>query len=271
MNWFKLFRHDLRCGILRWRYLLVPVLFCLPCFSGWIAIRNAGLAGSWGDYIISCFKGIGPPLGVEGFEFPIQWFLVMGGCLFLDLDYPLNDLTQAGQQVIIRAMSKKSWFFSKCAWNLLSCGVYILLGIGMAFLFALVSGGGLVLTNTGAVTQSALQISGARQLGTWSFLLAAVILPYLTIAAFSMLQMTLCLVMKPILGALVCICLQIISLFVDSPLFIGNGAMAARSGVLIQGYQDPMLGILACLAVIGISMVVGIIRFDRMDHLRFEG
>ena len=271
MNWIKLFRHDIRCGILRWRYLLILVLFCLPCFSGWIAIRNAGLEGTWGDYIMNCFKGIGPPLDMEGFEFPIQWFLVMGGGLFLNLDYPLNDLTRAGQQVIIRAMSKKSWYFSKCAWNLLSCAVYILLGMGMAFLFALFSGGGLVLTNTHAVTESALLIPGAGQLGMWSFLLVAVILPCLTITAFSMLQMTLCLVMKPILGALVCICLQIISLFVDSPLFIGNGAMVARSGVLIQGCQDPMLGILACLTVIGISMVVGVVRFQRMDHLRFEG
>ncbi len=272
MNWLKLFRYDLRSGILRWRYLCVPVIFFLPCFYGWFQISDTGCAGTWMDYLMCCFKGVAPLSGgMEGFEFPILWFLVMGGCLYLNLDYPLNDLTEEGQQVIIRAVSKKSWFFSKCAWNLLSSTVYFLLGILTVLVFTLACGGSTGLTNTPEISMHALQIYTSASVNVWQAVLAVVVLPWLTMAALNMLQMTLSLVMKPIFGFLVCICLLTVSLFTNSPIVLGNGAMVARSGIFVEGSLNPAAVALVCAAFLGLSIIVGIIRFDRMDHLRYEG
>ena len=223
------------------------------------------------DYMLGCFKGIYPLLSMEDFEFPIQWFLVMSGCLFLNLDYMLNDLTEAGQQVIIRSVSKKSWFLSKCAWNLLSCAAYILLGSLTALAFALVNGGGVTLVNSPQVCESGLQLYGVKSLTVAQTLITAVGLPLLTLMALNMLQMVLCLLVKPVFSFLVCVCVLIISLFVNSPYMLGNGAIAARSGILLEGMQEPMPAALTCVAVIGICVIIGIIRFDRMDHLRYEG
>lgn len=271
MSWLKLLRHDIRSGLLRWRYLCVPLMFCLPCFYCWIHIHNAGLTGTWMDYLLFCFKGIPPLLSMEDFEFPIQWFLIMGGCLFLNLDYPLNDLTEAGQQVIIRSVNKTGWYLSKCAWNLLSCSVYLLLGAMTALVFALTSGGTAVLVNTPEVTAKALQIYGVGVLSVGQALLAAVVLPCLTLAAFNMLQMALCLMTKPVFAFLICICLLILSLFVNTPFIPGNGAMVTRNGILAQELFDPVVLVSICLGVVVVSLAVGILRFNRMDHLRYEG
>lgn len=271
MSWLKLFRHDFRSGLLRWRYLTAMLLFAMSCFQSWISMSNARCVGSWMDYMLGCFKGIVPPVGMDSFEFPVQWFLVMGGCLFLNLDYPLNDLTEAGQQVIIRAVSKKHWFLSKCAWNLLSCLVYALLGALTALAFAFINSGSAGLVNTPAVCENALQLYGAKPLTAVQALSVAVGLPVLTLMALNMLQMVLCLLIKPIFSFLLCICLMIGSLFLNSPYVPGNGAMAARSGILLEGSQDPVASALVCLAVIGICAVIGSLRFDRMDHLRYEG
>lgn len=271
MNWLKLFRHDFRSGLLRWRYLAVLLLFAMPCFQSWIFMSNAHCVGNWMDYMLGCFKGIYPLLSVEDFEFPVQWFLVMSGCLFLNLDYPLNDLTEAGQQVIIRSVSKKSWFLSKCVWNLLSCVVYVLLGTLTALVFALGNGGSAALVNTPQVCENALQLYGAKALTVGQTLITAAGLPLLTLMALNMLQMVLCLLVKPVFSFLICVCLLIMSLFVNSPYMLGNGAIVARSGILLEGMQEPISAALTCVAVIGICVIVGMIRFDRMDHLRYEG
>lgn len=234
-------------------------------------MSTAHCAGSWMDYMLGCFKGIAPLVSMDSFEFPVQWFLVMGGCIFLNLDYPLNDLTEAGQQVIIRSVSKKSWFLSKCAWNLLSCLVYILLGTLTALAFSLFAGGSAGLLNTPAVCENVLQLYGAKVLTASQTLIAAVGLPLLTLMALNMLQMILCLLIKPVFSFLICICLLIVSLFINSPYALGNGAMAVRNGMLVEGAQEPVSTVLFCIAVIGICIIVGIVRFDCMDHLRYEG
>lgn len=270
MNWLKLLRYDIRSGLLRWRYLAVPPLFCIPCFYNWIQIQNAGCVGTWMDYLVGCFKGILPVASMADFEFPILWFLVMAGCLFLNLDYPLNDLTDAGQQIIVRCRNKKAWFLSKCVWSLLSTTVYVILGSATAFAFAVFSGGSTDLNITCDVMQKALGIFCLTNPGAAQTLLVGVILPYFTLAAVNMLQLALSLVVKPIISFLTCVCLLVASLFYSSPYFVGNGAMAARSGILIDGLLDPLPIALACAGIMILSIAIGMIRFNRMDHLRWE-
>ena len=270
MNWLKLLRYDIRNGLLRWRYLAVPFLFCIPCFYSWIQIHNADCVASWMDYLVGCFKGILPVTSMADFEFPILWFLIMAGCLFLNLDYPLNDLTDAGQQVIVRCKNKKAWLLSKCLWSLLSTALYIALGSLTALAFAVFSGGKLSLCVTCEVLQNALGIFCVTAPTVGQSLLITVCLPYLTLAAFNMLQMTLSLAMKPILSFLVCVCLLVVSLFFSFPYLIGNGAMVMRSSILMDGMLEPLPIALTCIGMMALSIAVGLIRFKRMDHLRWE-
>lgn len=271
MNWLRLARYDLRNGLLRWRYLFIPALFFFSCLSAWTRMSNARCVGSWMDYILCCFQGIPALVSMEDFSFPVEWLLVMGGCLFLNLDYPLNDLTEAGQQIIIRSGRKSGWFLSKCLWNLLSCVVYVLLGALMALGFTVVTGGEIRLTNTPGACDAVLQMYGSKTLDAGQTLTVAVILPTLTLMALNMLQMVLCLLVKPVFSFLICVCLLVVALFIDSPYVLGNGAISSRSGVLLEQGLEPVAVGLFCVAAIAVIVAVGLIRFDRMDHLRYEG
>lgn len=271
MNWLKLFRYDFRSGVLRWRYLAAVFLFAMPCVQSWISMRSVNCVGSWMDYMLGCFKGIDPVLNIDSLEFPFQWFLIMGGCLFLNLDYPLNDLTEAGQQVIIRSVSKTSWFLSKCVWNLLSCVGYVLLGTLTALIFSLITGGNAAVVNTPQVCQDALQVYGAKMMTAGQTIAAVVGLPLVTLMALNMLQMVLSLLIKPIFSFLTCLCLLVLSLFISSPYVLGNGAMVLRSGIVLEGGQEAITTLLFCLAVIIFCSMIGILQFNRMDHLRNDG
>ena len=272
MNWFKVFQHDVYGGLLRRRYLIVPVMFALPCILAGKHLASTGLEATWMDYLMYCFKGILPLTdGADGFEFPILWFLVMGGGMYIALDYPLNDLTEAGQQVIVRSRSRKGWFLSKCAWNLLSSLLYVLLGVLTALVFALISGGGPTLAITPEVSEKLLQIYIMEPVAPAQAVLVAVVLPYLALSAFTMAQMALCLIMKPVFSFLICVCVMIGSLFYNSPYLPGNAAVVVRNGILVEGFLDSTAMALTCLAVIGGSIIIGLIRFSHMDLLRYEG
>lgn len=269
MSWFRLLRHDLRAGLLRRRYLAVPLLFAVGCFLCRMGISGQTSPGSWMDYILFCFKGMRPLTGASGFELPIGWFLIFAGSLFLQLDYLLEDLTEAGQQVIVRTGSRRSWYLSKCLWNLLTCGFIMALGLVTALVFALASGGSAELTNTGEVTMRTLGVYVEAPLTVAQALWIGVALPYLTVAAFSQLQMTLCLFCKPIISFLATVSLLVASLLFSTPWLPGNGAQTCRSA-LLGGSLEPWLLTAVCMAVLLGSVIAGVIRFDRMDLLRYE-
>ena len=143
MSWLKLLRHDLRCGLLRWRYLLVPALVLLPCIVCRSEVVLTGAPGTWMDYMLYCFKG-SLPLNASSeltLALPTFWLLAMAGCLLLNLDYLLSDLTQAGQQIIFRSGKRRGWYLSKCVWNLCSCGLSLALICGSVLGFTLLFGG----------------------------------------------------------------------------------------------------------------------------------
>lgn len=271
MMWFKLLQHDLRNGLLRWRYLSAILIFAMPCFSAWFRILPHHNSGTWTDWMLYCFKGIFPVGSqLESFEFPILWFVAMAGCLFIGLDYPLIDLTDVGQQIIIRSVSRKSWFFSKCVWNLLNSGLYFLIGSLTVLIAVLIAGGTMELAATPDFVTSVVELYLESPPPVWETVLVAVVLPYLTIAAYGMLQMVLCLLIKPIFSFLTSICLLTSSLFINSPVALGNGAMVLRSS-LVKGGHSPAVTAAVCLAVIILCIIVGTVRFQRMDLLNYEG
>ena len=75
MSWHRLLQHDLRCGLLRPRYALIPVFFLLPCLVLLRTLHTAYMEGSWLSYMMYCFRG---KLFMEAL-LPGLWFVVTGG------------------------------------------------------------------------------------------------------------------------------------------------------------------------------------------------
>lgn len=274
MNWLKLLRHDLRCGLIRWRYLLIFPLSALPCIPCYTDAQLANVPGTWMDYMLYCFKGSVPMTASPemSLALPIFWVLAMAGSLLLNLDYFLSDLTQAGQQIMIRSKTRRGWYLSKCAWNLCSCILYMMLLCTSVLLFTLLSGGTVSLQSTPSVMEiylSELTVEPTLLSGLPGFI-AVVLMPLVTLMALNMLQMAMCLLVRPIIGFLISMALLVLSVYCNVPFVLGNGAMAIRSALLVPGGISPGFATLTSIAILLASAILGAWKFQNTDILGLE-
>lgn len=274
MNWLKLLRHDLRYGLIRWRYLLIFPLSVLPCIPCYNDAQLANVSGTWMDYMLYCFKGSVPVTASPemSLALPIFWVLAMAGSLLLNLDYFLSDLTQAGQQMMIRSKTRRGWYLSKCAWNLCSCILYMMVLCTSVLLFTLLSGGTVSLQSTPSVMEiylSELTVEPTLLSGLPG-LIAVVLMPLITIMALNMLQMAMCLLVRPIIGFLISMAILVLSIYCNLPFVLGNGAMAIRSALLVPNGISPAFAALTAVAILLASAILGAWRFQNTDILGLE-
>lgn len=274
MNWLKLLRHDLRYGLIRWRYLLIFPLSALPCIPCYTDAQLANVSGTWMDYMLYCFKGSVPVTASPemSLALPIFWVLAMAGSLLLNLDYFLSDLTQAGQQIMIRSKTRQGWYLSKCAWKLCSCMLYTMLLCTSVLLFTLLSGGTVSLQCTPSVMEiylSELTVEPTLLSGLPGFI-AVVLMPLVTLMALNMLQMAVCLLVRPIIGFLISMAILVFSVYCNLPFALGNGAMAIRSALLVPGGISPGFATLTSMAILLASAILGAWKFQNTDILGLE-
>lgn len=274
MNWLKLVRHDLRYGLFRWRYLLIFPLSVFPCIPGYTDAQLANVPGTWMDYMLYCFKGSVPMNSSPemSLALPIFWVLAMAGSLLLNLDYFLSDLTQAGQQIMIRSKTRRGWYLSKCTWNLCSCILYMMLLCTSVLLFTLLSGGTLSLQSTPGVMEilfSELTVEPALLSGLPG-LIVVVFMPLVTLMALNMLQMAVCLLVRPIIGFLISMAILVLSVYCNLPFVLGNGAMAIRNALLVPGGISPGFAALTSMAILLASAILGSWKFQNTDILGLE-
>lgn len=273
MKAFNLIKHDFINGVMRWRYLAAAGLFFLPTLQilGILSIRDE--PGTWMDCIFYLFKGSEPIThlsAMEQVQLPISWLLIIGGSLFLNLDYLLNDLTTAGQQVLVRCNNKSAWYISKCVWNAASSVAYCLIGLFTTLITALFAGIDIKMIDTPTVTLDLFMLDNPVVLSTMQCVIAGIVLPIITIVAINQLQMMLCLYIKPILSFLVCISLLVVAVYVNTPLVVGNGAMIIRNGYLTDNSEEPIVAFMVCIAILAGSILFGMLRFRRFDILGID-
>lgn len=269
----NLIKHDFASGVMRWRYLASAGLFLLPTLQilGILSIREE--PGTWMDCVFYLFKGSEPIThfsAMEQVHLPISWLLLVGGCLFLNLDYLLNDLTNAGQQVLVRCNNKSAWYLSKCAWNAASCVLYFLIGIATTYIAALLAGINIKLTDSPTITLDLFMLDNPVTLTAIQCVMAGIVLPMITLITINQLQMMLCLFIKPILSFLICISILVVAVYVNTPFAIGNGAMVIRNGYLTGNSNQPILAFVICIVVFAGSMVLGMFRFQHFDILGID-
>lgn len=270
MSFHSCLHHDFRYGLLRWRYLLVPLIFLLPGLSWRTLCIHMKIQGSWLGCMLFFFSGKKPVMvtwNLKKFEMPILWLFAMGGCLYMILDYFLEDLTQGGLQIIIRCRSRLTWFLSKCLWIFFSCCLYFLLAGVTAWILSLSMGGSFF----GDMEQleQILSLEQCPNLSWRQGILATVISPILTLWALSMLQMTLCLIMKPVISFLTSTSLLALSTYIPSPWILGNGAMSLRS-CFLGGTINPGEAGATAVLVLTLCIIMGTVLFRKMDILGRE-
>lgn len=258
---------------MRYKYLLTIPIFLLSCFLCKIRLygESCGVLG----YFIFSFKGSLPLRLIQSaseFEIPALWILTLNGCLFIHFDYFLKDLSHNGLQLIIRSGKKRLWFLSKCIWNFMSCMLYFVIAGLTVTVFSLITEQNVSIV----ITQDTLKMmlielrENPPALISTDAILIAIILPFLTVFAFSILEMIGCLFVKPILSFIACLCLQIMSIFLEYAFILGNGAMVIRSKLVITDGIQPYIAAVFTIVFIIFAIIIGSWKFERCDILDAE-
>lgn len=261
-------KHDLTVGILyQWeKYLPAVLIFLFICAD--LRLKAQGHAISYADYLIHAFQGMEVyiPSPDKKFDIPVIWLAMNLYAAFLIGDYPLKDILGFGQQILIRSNHRGQWWFSKCIWNL--CSMLLFYGIGhlAIFLFTLFSCAGTFSMVPTEVTATLSNMDISRLTGhTWIGFVF--VMPLLTSAALSLLQMTLEFVTKPIFSYAVIVCILVLSGYFFTPFFIGNGSMLLRSEFVLENGIPFTQGVLLAILLIGLTIATGYLLFSRYDVL----
>lgn len=275
MSWFKLLTYDMRHGLLRPRYCIIPPLIVIPCLQLFRKLQFAKIRGSCMDYLLYIFQGMEPVQKnnpADQIHLPILWMVIILCPLLLNLDYMLWDLTNAGQQVIIRTQCRKGWFLSKCIWNLTSTALYFLLVVATVWCFVFFSGGDLSFNNT-PVFFPQLFLRANPPITSVPLLhgiAIGLLAPFFTISALNLLNMTLCLIIKPILSFFLNTMLLVLAVYCNSAFVLGNGAMTIRSNAVVPGGHRPEISICISILAAIVFIAVGSQYFWHADILNSE-
>lgn len=271
----ELVRHDIRAGILRKRYLLIPVFFLLACFNcrqlSGIMMEHA----TWLDYYLSCFAGEMPIVldayTKDGLSIPYHWLFAVSGGLILNLDYLLLDLETEGIQYILQTKKRTSWFASKAVWNLTSSALYFL-GAGVtAVLFTIFSGDELQVNQISKVSQILFlgTVTDTSEYALWKLWLCGICFPFLGFCMFNLLQMILCLFLKPAISLMICLGILVFSIYLPYPWMPGNALMGIRNMLFLEDGRIWIQLIVLAICFAG-SLLTGRKRIRRMDLLGQE-
>ena len=268
MNLIKQLKYDLQNGLWRWQYLLAIPIFLFSCL---LCTTECGTYCSLTDYFIFSFWGNLPISNVsinQELHIPTMWLLIINGGLCINLGYMISDLSSTGSQRIIRCRKRGFWFFSKCVWNVTSCFLYFVLALLTVTLFSVLLFGYISFApsiqlidrlSEGITYQSSILLEDA--------LLIGIILPLITLITYTILEMALCLFVKPIISFMIGVIIQVVALCYQSPLIIGNGAMVIRNSILVSNGVSSSELLLSMTCTILLSFGIGYHRFSRMDIL----
>lgn len=255
------------------KYLFWLAFFVLACweFSGKLSSLEITYC-TYGDYFLYIFGGMKEyiPIPGEPFQVPYLWLINHIGVLYFTLHYMHDDLEGFGQQVIVRSDGRRAWWLSKCVWNVTVVMIFYILAWGTMFLCASCHGAAPNLDISPFMPE--LMVVGPEMIVDtgWRAALEITIMPLLVTMAMSLFQMLLCLLIRPTFSYIISVVLFISSAYYLSPYLFGNYSMALRSDGIISNGVALADGICLYFIVMVLSIVLGIIIFQKINILSKE-
>lgn len=232
MKFIKFFRFDFRYGILKvcWRYLALALLTALGFFESQAALRSLGYSNASLGDYMLCISG-----GIKEY-IPLPGEVFRVPYLWLILSVCLGYALEWAMLLVL----------SVCT------GVRVSLAVS-PFIMDFIDFGPNLLPSP--------------NLNLWIFL---TVLPLLFTISLGLLQMSLCLWLKPALSYLIPVSLCIASSYTIHPLLLGNYAMALRSSRVISNGVHAGTGLILLICLSLLSVIAGLVRFQKTNILGRE-
>lgn len=269
MNWYKLLAHDIKCGLLRKRNLIPFLSFFILLSGCYTSFKSVDIEPTLSDYFVYVFLGTEPLSNGSRNDFvlPIIWFQTMLCPLYLNIDYLLGDLHKTGEQILVRCKYRRSWLLSKCVWNLCCSIMYFLALIIIAALITLKTERFSAVCTIELLTLLKIPVGFNEYEHSFRFAVL-IIKPLLTISALNMLQMILCLYVKPTIAFINSLALLMISSFYEAPYLLGNGAMVIRSCSICEDCAFNIISeVFFTILIICFSILFGCVRIRNYNFI----
>ncbi|MEG0834992.1 MAG: hypothetical protein RR063_10485 [Anaerovoracaceae bacterium] len=279
MTLFRLIKYDIKNGIfLSWHKLLIGVLYAVSsCIILDKQIQNAvdakylssALNASVFDYLCNIFKGIDRyNFNVKGgFQIPALWCLFFVCYFFIIGRYIVNDLYGFGTNILLKSKSRRAWWISKCIWVFTTAFVYYFIIVVTVIVYC-----GLKNNVSFCITKEilAFHVSANLWVAELNLRVTLLVLPILVLFTMGILQITISLLISPIVGLLAIIGFLVASIYFYAPVLVGNFMILKRSEAVIGGFANSTNAFIYCLLMATIAFFVGLIWFERKDILKNE-
>lgn len=200
--------------------------------------------------------------GGEAFEMPFNYFIIFVLMGFGSAYYANKEWHLRGSLYIIRYRDKYSWWISKSIWNIINVFIlYLFLIIGI--LLTCVITGGLEKSLHEGIYYAL--INPIQLKGTGNIILNVLVIGFLTIVALNQLQITIQMLLSPIVGFLTYLIIIISSAFYLSPFFPGDYLMVVRGEISRTDGVNVVQGIILMSFIWIISFVIGIKSMKKRD------
>lgn len=274
----NLVRYDARRGLMRWKMLLIPFFFILPLeecrnLARYWILNEREIMVTILDYWLSVFKGVSPPERrtlYESLMIPFGWLAAVGGSLWIGIDSFVDSLSIDGYSVLLKSGSRSKWILSKYIWSFFFCLIYFGASFLMASIYAMCHRNGGALADMFQCSEVSNLLLGTNMEATLSGGEIGLLFlnPLMTVIALNMIQMTLCLWIKPVSSFLLTFGYLVVSVYWPVSCLCGNGAMIIRSTLMESGSISPGEMIVVNFILIVVSITVGVIRFYSFDLIR---
>lgn len=281
MNVSKIIACDIKEGVIKnKRYIVVPVLCLFQCLYAQLNInmykeyheiyRKTSLL----ELLEEIFHGCDPigenPNPDIKIIIPYLWFAIFSFAVFLTFDYMHNDLTQFGIQILTRTKKRHAWWLSKCIWCYVSSLWFYILFIVSTLVFCFINGysafnySNVETINILADRSVIYEFVGISEMNFLNAL-SIVFLPLIVICTLDMIQMLLCLFVKPMYSYLIIIGLIVVGMISDSPLAFTRLGMVTFNTTYFKTAYHEITGTWICLVINIICIIIGMLYFKRYD------
>lgn len=266
---YKAVKFDIRKGIVQkfYLYIVVILLFSICCADFYMKLkaRNAmPVSPSFLDTIIYVFRGGKEYVPGEDkmFQIPLNYLMITVFIGYLIGHYPVNELKENGKTYMMHFGNRYTWWRAKSIWNIFSIILFCAIGLLVITIFTAVGGD----FNT-RISNQMLQLLEFPILHSspWIIIISSIGLNIMTLIAISQFQITLELIISPVLSYMVVITIWVISAYYYNTWLPGNFLMLYRTYVCrVNGVAFwQTVGI--CIVIWITSFIVGRVYIERKD------
>lgn len=251
-----------------WKYILGMLPFILSA----LMLANIGehsmeeaVSPSFLDSVLYLFKGIRIfiPVRENKFEVPVMWMTVQVFVSMIVYHFPRDDFEKYGVQTLTRVHSKKRWWVSKYIWTVNSVIMYYVAGYLSIAVICVLRGNFSFAPNH--VLNLLVNEINTQEIPLIPLCLACILIPVLTSAALSVLQMTISFWLNPIYSYIIILSYIIISVYYCKPWLMGANAMMLRNYFLAgEGLQTSVI-VVADILIIVLAGILGYWHFHKLD------